>query len=79
MKMLNIGFHNCVPEDKIVAILNVDSAPIKRSINEAKDKGMLINACYGRPSASVIVTIGNYLILSAIDKKTLGKRVEEND
>lgn len=79
MKMINIGFHNYVPEDKIVAILSVDSAPIKRSINESKDRGMLINACYGRPSTSVIVTACNYLILSAVDKKTLCKRVEEHE
>lgn len=77
MKMLNIGFHNYVPENKIVAILGADSAPIRRIINEAKERGMLINACFGRQNTTVIVTTSNYIILSAVDKKTLGKRVED--
>ena len=77
MKMLNIGFHSYVPLNKVVATLSVDSAPIRRSINEAKERGMLINACYGTQNASDIVTSSNYLILSAVDKKTLGKRVED--
>ncbi|WP_294365186.1 extracellular matrix/biofilm biosynthesis regulator RemA family protein [uncultured Clostridium sp.] len=79
MKMLNIGFHSYIPENKIVAIVSADSSPIRRNINEAKEKGMLINACYGRPNLSVIVTVSNYLVLSSIDKKTLRKRVEENE
>ena len=79
MKMLNIGFHNYIPENKIITIISADSSPVKRSINEAKARGMLINACFGRPNLSVIVTTSNHLILSSVDKKTLGKRVEENE
>ena len=79
MKMLNIGFHSYIPENKIVAIVSADSSPIRRNINEAKSRGMLVNACYGRPNLSIIVTTSNHLILSSIDKKTLGKRVEENE
>lgn len=77
MKMLNIGFQNHIPENKIVAILSSDSAPTRRLISEAKDRGMLVNACYGRQATTVILTTSNYIILSAIDRKTLSKRVED--
>lgn len=78
-KMINIGLNNFIPIDKVVAIINIDSAPIRRMVSEAKDKGTLINACYGRLSSSVILTTSDYIILSYIDRKTLAKRVEEHE
>ena len=77
MRMLNIGFNNYVPKDKIVSIVDYNSAPIRRMIAEAKDRGMVINACYGRPTSSVIFTVSNYIIISSVERKTLGKRAEE--
>lgn len=77
MKLINIGFGNTVSSSRIVAIVSPDSAPIKRIVSDAKAKGMLIDASYGRKSKSVIIADSNHVILSAISPETIGNRTEE--
>ena len=55
MKLLNIGFGNMVSAERLIAVVSPDSAPIKRLIQESRERGMLIDATYGRPTASVFL------------------------
>ena len=62
MKFLNIGFGNMISEDKVLAIVDADSAPIKRMISEAKTQGKLIDATYGRKTKAVIISDSEHII-----------------
>ncbi len=74
MELLNIGFGNVVSADKVVAILSSDSAPIKRMIQEARERQMLIDATFGRKTRSVIVMYSNHIILSPVLAETIANR-----
>ena len=73
-KLINIGFGNVVNSDKVIAIINPDSAPIKRMIQNAKDSGFAIDATQGRRTKSVIVMENQQLVLSALQPETLTSR-----
>ena len=75
MQLINIGFGNIVSANRIIAIVSPESAPIKRMIQESKDKGNLIDATYGRKTRAVIVTDSDHIILSAIQPETVGNRL----
>ena len=79
MKLINIGFGNIVSAERLVAIVSPESAPIKRMIQEARDKGMLIDATYGRRTRSVIITDSGHIILSAIQTETVVGRLSKDD
>ena len=79
MKLINIGFGNMVSMDRLIAIVSPDSAPIKRIIQEARDRGMLIDASYGRRTRSVIVMDTDHIILSAILPETVAGRLNEKN
>ena len=74
MKLINIGFGNLVSDIRIVSIVLPESAPVKRLIQEAREKGMLIDATYGRKTKSVIVTDSEHIILSALPPETIVQR-----
>jgi len=73
-KLMNIGFGNVVNTSKVIAIINPDSAPIKRMIQNAKDAGTAIDATQGRRTKAVIVMENNELVLSALQPETLTGR-----
>jgi regulator of extracellular matrix RemA (YlzA/DUF370 family) len=77
VKIINIGFGNIVSAQRIVAVINPDSAPIRRLIQENRDKGMVIDATQGRRTRAVIVTDSNFLILSALQPETIAGRIKE--
>ncbi len=79
MKLINVGFGNIVSGERIVAIVSPDSAPIKRIMQEAKDKGLLIDATCGRRTRAVIITDSDHVILSAIQTETIAGRAEPKD
>ncbi|MBQ2152173.1 MAG: DUF370 domain-containing protein [Acutalibacteraceae bacterium] len=79
MKMINIGFGNSVAAERIVSVVSPDSAPIKRMVQDARDKGRLIDASYGRKSRSVIFTDSDHIILSAVQPDTINTRIAEED
>lgn len=79
MKLINIGFGNMVSASKLIAIVSPESAPIKRIIQDARDKGCLIDATYGRRTRAVIVMDSDHVILSAIQPETVANRVVERD
>ena len=74
IKMINIGFGNIVSANRIIAVICPESAPVKRIISEARDKGLLIDATYGRKTRAVIVTDSCHVILSAIQPETVANR-----
>ncbi|MDD4690359.1 MAG: DUF370 domain-containing protein [Eubacteriales bacterium] len=75
MKLLNIGFGNFVSAERIVGIVGPDSAPVKRIIQEARDRGMLIDATCGRRTRAVIITDSDHVVLSAIQPETVAGRI----
>lgn len=79
MRMINIGFGNLVACDRIVSVVSPDSAPIKRMVQDARDKGRLIDASYGRKSRAVIFTDSDHIILSALQPDTVNSRISEED
>ncbi len=74
MKLINIGFGNIVSGQRVVAIVSPESAPIKRIIQDARDKGLLIDASCGRRTRAVIITDSDHIILSAIQTETIAGR-----
>ena len=76
MKLINVGFGNMVSSDRLVAIVSPESAPIKRMIQDARDRGMLIDATYGRRTRSVVVMDSKHIILSAILPEKLATRLD---
>ena len=81
MKLINIGFGNMVSANRLVAIVSPESAPIKRIIQDARDRGTLIDATYGRRTRAVIITDSDHVVLSAVAPETVGGRaaVDEED
>lgn len=79
MKLINIGFGNMVSASKLIAIVSPESAPIKRIIQDARDKGLLIDATYGRRTRAVIVMDSDHVILSAIQPETVANRLVDHD
>lgn len=79
MKLINIGFGNMVSANRLIAIVSPESAPIKRIIQEARDRGMLIDATYGRRTRAVIVTDSDHVILSAILPETVAHRLDTRE
>ena len=75
MKLLNIGFGNLVSTDRLIAIVSPDSAPIKRMIQEGRDRGVLIDATYGRKTRSVVIMDSDHIVLSAIQPDTVAARL----
>ena len=66
MKLINIGFSNMVSENRLVAVVSPESAPIKRVIQEARDKGLLVDATYGRKTKAVLIMDSEHIVLSAL-------------
>lgn len=82
IKLINIGFGNIVSANRIIAVVSPESAPIKRLIQEGRDKGLLIDATYGRRTRAVIITDSDHIILTAVQPETIANRLntkEENN
>jgi hypothetical protein len=75
-KLINVGFGNTVPTDRVVAIVGNDSLPVKRAITEARENRMLIDATQGRKTRAVLFTDSNHLVLSALQPETIANRFD---
>lgn len=75
MKLINIGFGNMVSAGRLIAIVSPESAPIKRMVQEARDRGMLIDATYGRRTRAVLIMDSDHIVLSAIQPETVAGRL----
>ena len=79
MKLVNIGFGNMVSEERIIAVVSPESAPIKRVIQDVRDRGLLIDASFGRSTKAVIVMDSGNVILSALSPEVLAARMSNKE
>jgi regulator of extracellular matrix RemA (YlzA/DUF370 family) len=79
IKLINIGFGNIVSANRIISIVSPESAPIKRIIQDARDRGSLIDATYGRRTRAVIIMDSDHVILSAVQPETVAHRLMDRD
>ena len=75
MQFINIGFGNLISAQRLIAVVSPDSAPVKRLVQESRDRGMLIDATYGRKTASVLIMDSDHVVLSALAAERLAPRV----
>ena len=76
MKLINIGFGSLVSAGRLMAVVSPDSAPIKRMVQEARERGVLIDATYGRRTQAVLVLDNDHLVLSALTTGEIARRLE---
>lgn len=74
VNLINIGFGNIVSANRVIAIVSPESAPIKRIMQDARDKGLLVDATYGRRTRAVIITDSGHVVLSAVQPETVAHR-----
>jgi regulator of extracellular matrix RemA (YlzA/DUF370 family) len=79
MKLINIGFGSMIAAHRLLAIVSPDSAPVKRVIQEAKDRGMLIDASYGHKTKAVLLMDTDHVILSAVTPETINARLNQKE
>ena len=79
MKLINIGFGSMVAAGRMLAVVSPDSAPVKRVIQEARDRGMLIDASYGHKTKAVILMDTDHVILSGISPETISARASDEE
>lgn len=79
IKLINIGFGNIVSANRIISIVSPESAPIKRIIQEARERNMLIDATYGRRTRAVIIADSDHVILSAVQPETVAQRLTNKE
>lgn len=79
IKLINIGFGNVVSAGRIVAVVSPESAPIKRIIQDARDRFQLIDATYGRRTRAVVIMDSGHVVLSAVQPDTMSHRITEED
>ena len=79
IRLINIGFGNIVSASRIIAIVSPESAPIKRIIQDARDRGVLIDATYGRRTRAVVVMDSGHIILSAVQPETVANRLSDRE
>ncbi len=79
MRLVNIGFGNLVSANRMIAIVSPESAPIKRIIQDAKERGTLIDATHGRRTRAVIITDSDHIILTYLQSETVANRLNDED
>lgn len=79
LKLINIGFGNMISASRLVAIVSPESAPIKRIIQNAKEKGTLIDATHGRRTRAVIITDSDLIVLTYLQSETVAARLNDDD
>ena len=79
MKLINIGFGNLVSADRVIAVVAPESAPVKRIVQEARERQMVIDGTYGRRTRAVVITDSEHVILSAIQTETIANRLSDED
>lgn len=77
MRLVNIGFGNMINASRVIGIVSPDSAPVKRMVQDAKEKGMLIDATHGRKTRAVIIADSDHLVLSYLHPEKLGERFSD--
>ena len=78
-RFINIGIGNMVNADKVVVVVRPDAAPVKRMVQAAKENGRIIDATQGRRTKAVLMTEESFVILSALQPDTIGRRIQSDD
>ena len=79
MKLINIGFGNMISAERLVAIVSPESAPIKRMVQDAKERGTLIDATHGRRTRAVIITDSDHIVLTYLQAETVANRIADEE
>ena len=79
MKLVSIGFGNLISQQRIISIVSPESAPIKRMIQDVREKGLLIDASFGRSTKAVIIMDSGNVVLSALPPEPIAARCEDNN
>lgn len=79
MKLINIGFGNMISASRMIAIVSPESAPIKRIVQDARERGTLIDATYGRRTRAVIIMDSEHVVLSALQPETVSNRIVDKE
>ncbi len=79
MKLVNIGFGNMISAERVVAVVSPESAPVKRMVQEAKDKGGLIDASHGRKTKAVIITDSDHIVLTYLPTDKIAEKINDED
>lgn len=79
MKLINIGFGNMVASSRLIAIVSPESAPVKRTVQEARDRGMVVDGTYGRRTRAVLIMDSDHVVLSALQPETVAARFAGGD
>ncbi len=79
MKLINIGFGNLVSDQRLLTVVSPESAPVKRLVQEAKERAMLIDASFGRKTKAVLVMDTDHVILSALPPETIARRFADKE
>ena len=79
VNLINIGFGNIVSANRVIAIVSPEAAPVKRIIQDARERGMLIDATCGRRTRAVIVCDSQHVVLSAVQPETVAHRLDARD
>ena len=79
MQLVNIGFGSLISAERLIAVVSPDSAPVKRLVQEARDRGMLIDATYGRKTASIFIMDSDHVILSALPPERFSPKEQEGE
>lgn len=77
MRLINIGFGNMIAENRVVVVVSPESAPIKRIIQDAKERGTLIDATHGRRTKAVIITDSDHVILTYLQAESVANRIQD--
>ena len=75
MKLINIGFGNMVASSRLIAIVSPESAPVKRTVQEARDRGMVVDGTYGRRTRAVLIMDSDHVVLSALSTEKMAPRL----
>lgn len=78
MRLVNIGFGNMIAASRLIAIVSPESAPVKRTVQEARDRGMVIDGTYGRRTRAVLIMDSDHVVLSALQPETVAARISED-
>ena len=79
MQLINIGFSNMISASRLISVVGPESAPIKRMVQEARDRGVLIDATYGRRTRAVLIMDNDHLVLSALQPETVANRLGDKE
>ncbi|AJD90943.1 MULTISPECIES: extracellular matrix/biofilm regulator RemA [Jeotgalibacillus] len=79
IKLINIGFGNIVSANRIITIISPESAPVKRLVQDARERGTLIDATYGRRTRAVMIMDSDHVILVAVQPETVASRFTDKD